>query len=261
MFEFLDKILLLTPGYILIMVRLSGMMVTFPIFSNQIISRRIRSLLVIVIAFLISPAIAQSMPQFLSIWSLLVAAVAEFFLGAIIGFGTRVIFESFTFAGLLISRQMGLMLANVMDPSSSEQRPLLSQFWFLVMTTIFLVLNAHHIFLETMVHNFQLIPLMSGHFPPEMGKVLVLSGSTMFTLGMQYAAPGVVLLLLTDSAIGLMAKMMPQMNIFIVALPLKIGVGLFTVIISINIFQMLFDNFLDLLIRYITQVIQLAGAS
>jgi flagellar biosynthesis protein FliR len=261
MYDFLDKILLLTPGYLLIMIRLTGMMVTFPVFSNQIISMRVRSLLVIVITFLISPLIAESMPPFLSVWSLMVAVGSEFFLGAIIGFGSRVIFESFTFAGLLVSRQMGLMLANVMDPSSSEQRPLLSQFWFLVMTTIFLVLNGHHIFIETMVHNFQLIPLRGGHFPPEMGKVLVLSGSTMFTLGMQYAAPGVVLLLLTDAAIGLMAKMMPQMNIFIVALPLKIGVGLFSVIISLNIFQMMFGDFLNLLISYISQTIRLGGAA
>ena len=236
------------------------MMMTMPILSYSVISPRVKALFSILVTMMIAPNILTVVPNFTSLSVLTVAIARETFIGMAIGFGTKVLFEGFSMAGSFASRQMGLMIANTMDPTSQQQVSIISQFWILLVITFFLVTNSHHLFITTMVSNFDMIPVGGGVFTAKLGRIISQTGSAAFVIAIKFSAPAISLLLVTDAAIALMARVMPQMNIFIVSMPLKLGVGLYALIASLNIFQVLFNSVYGEISQYLDAVIfQIGG--
>jgi flagellar biosynthesis protein FliR len=245
MLEIFDEIHEAVPGFILIFSRISAMTVTLPIIGYSMVSTRIRIIFAFVLTLILFPMFGSSSPEFVSLIELSLYVCREVVIGLMIGFGAKLIFEAFSMAGSFVGRQMGLAIAQVLDPTSQQQIPILSQFWLLVMIMAFLVTNGHYLFIETIFRNFTLIPLGGVEFSPDTGITIVKAGSMAFEIALRFAAPAMVFLLLVDIAIALTARVMPQMNIFLVTLPLKIGAGLFVVIFSLDIFQILFDPVYD----------------
>ena len=123
-------------------------------------------------------------------------------------------------------------------------------------------MNKNHLFFRknTFFKNFNLIPLGGAEFSPETGITIIRGGAMAFEIALRFAAPAMVFLLLVDVAIALTARVMPQMNIFLVTLPLKIGAGLFVMIFSLDIFQILFDPVYDDLAEIIGTLVTNMGA-
>jgi len=155
-----------------------------------------------------------------------VSVAGEILLGLVIGFSVKLIFAGIQLAGQLAGYQMGMALANVMDPSSSQQVPLLAQFNNLIALLIFITINAHYWFIRALAHSFQLVPPLNVNFSGSLMEHLIKMSGNMFVIGIQIGAPVIAALLITSVAFGLIARTVPQMNVFIVAMPLKIGVGL-----------------------------------
>jgi len=152
------------------------------------------------------------------------------------------IFEGFSIAGGIVGLQMGMGIANVMDPTSREQIPIITQFWLPIMVLFLLLMDGHHFFIETFFGSFQMIPLGMGELSSNSGESIVRGGSRIYDIGIRFAAPFIAFLLLLDAGVGFMARTMPQLNVFFITLPLKIFSGLIMLIISLNIFQVLFDS-------------------
>jgi len=241
MYALIDRIALITPAFILTFVRLSGMLITLPILSYPMISTRIRIALAMMLSLLLFPVIESSEVVYTSSIQLSIAVIVELLIGLMIGLGTRVIFESLNWAGGIIGRQMGIAMANVMDPTSSGQIPIVSQFWLLVVVIYFFTVNGHQMLFETLYRNFETVPVGTGVLNPAAGRILLSTGATAFMNAFQFSAPAIVFLLLVDTAIAFTARIMPQMNIFMVTLPLKIATGLIVLVISLDMFEMLFD--------------------
>ena len=155
-----------------------------------------------------------------------VSVAGEILLGLVIGFSVKLIFAGIQLAGQLAGYQMGMALANVMDPSSSQQVPLLAQFNNLFALLIFITINAHYWFIRALAHSFQLVPPLNVNFSGSLMEHLIKMSGNMFVIGIQIGAPVIASLLITSVAFGLIARTVPQMNVFIVAMPLKIAVGL-----------------------------------
>ena len=155
---------------------------------------------------------------------------------------------------------MGMGIANVMDPTSREQIPIITQFLLPIMVLFLLLMDGHHFFIETLFGSFQMIPLGMGELSPNAGESIVRGGSRIYDIGIRFAAPSMAFLLLIDAAVGFMARTMPQLNVFFITLPLKIFSGLVMLIISLNIFQILFDSVYDDIIEFTGILIrQLSG--
>jgi flagellar biosynthetic protein FliR len=126
----------------------------------------------------------------------------------------------------LVGFQMGLAMANVVDPSTSEQIPLLGELNNIIAILIFLTINAHHWFLHAVADSFRLVPPFAFHFSNSlMGQLVALSGD-MFVIAIKVGAPVIAALFLMSVAFGVAARTVPQMNIFFVAMPIQILVGL-----------------------------------
>lgn len=241
MYEVIDKISEWMPIYLMVFVRLSGMLVTMPILGYRTVAVRIRVMLAFILTLIIAPALGvQPFSELDSVLSVVLVVMKELFIGLMIGFGARVIFEGFAMAGSFIGRQMGMAMMNVLDPSSQEQQPIITQFWMFVMVIFFLITNSHYFLIETLFQNFAIIKPGSGYLTAGVGQAFVYSGTILFEMALKFAAPAMIFLLLVDISIAFIARVMPQMNVFFVSLPLKVGVGIVILIISLRLFQVLF---------------------
>jgi flagellar biosynthetic protein FliR len=221
-------------GFLLIFLRVESILFSAPIFDNQSAPVLFKVGFALSISFLLYPLLAINVDGFRSSLVLFVLmAASEVAVGLLIGFAVRTLFSGIQLAGQIAGFQMGLTVANVIDPSSRVQVPILSQFFNLFAILIFLSINAHHWFVKALTESFILVPplgyqLNSALVPP----ILTLVGN-IFVVAIKVSAPILVALLLTTVALGLLARTVPQIQIFVVAMPLKIFVGLFFVTLTL----------------------------
>lgn len=241
---------------ILVFSRISAMVTTMPIFGYGQVSGQIRIMFSIILTLLLVPIIAANNTiQYTDHVVLFLDVIREVFIGLLIGFGARVVFEGFAMAGSFIGLQMGMAIMNIFDPSSEQQQPFISTFWLTVMIIFFLVTNSHYFLVETLFQNFAIIKLGTATFKPVLGLSLLEAGRIIYNLALQFAAPTMVIMLLVDVSIAFMARVMPQLNIFFISLPLKIGLGIFLLIISLKIFQTLFGHIFNVLETYVLTIL------
>ena len=217
-----------------VLVRVAAILMSIPVFSGRNIPVMLKAGFVVAVSLVLYPLVHLEPPATTAATDLFVVGVAgEVLLGIAIGLIVRTIFAGVQLAGQLAGYQMGMAIANVIDPDSSDQIPLISQFYQILAVLIFVTVNAHHWFLGAMQESFRLIPPYGFQLNPSLMKQLIELGSGIFIIGLKIGAPVMVVLLLTSIAFGLIARTVPQMNIFIVAIPLKIGVGFLFIFFSL----------------------------
>jgi len=251
-FEITDNISEFLPLYLLVFGRISALALSLPILGYGTVPPRVRIYLAVILTFIVAPSLtSQFTTVYSSIFGLAADLIREIVLGLFIGFGARLVFEGFSVAGAYIGLQMGMAIMNVFDPSSQNQQPIISSFWLLIIVTFFLVTNSHYFIIAVIFENFKLIHLGTASFHAEAGNVLMDGGVILYQLALKFAAPTMLFLLTIDIAIALMARVMPQLNIFFISMPLKIGAGIFLLTVSLKIFQGLFGyvyNELEILV-------------
>lgn len=171
-----------------------------------------------------------------------IGIVGELMLGTIIGLSVRLLFAGIQLAGQVAGYQMGFAIANIMDPLESSQLPILAALKNLIAMLTFLAVNAHHWFLRALVESFRLIPPFGFHLTDSLMEQLVKLGGNMFIVAIKVGAPIMAVMLLSSVAFGLIARTVPQMHIFIVAIPVKILVGLLFLGFSLPFFSYFLRN-------------------
>jgi flagellar biosynthetic protein FliR len=213
--------------FFLVFMRTGAFLMSIPMLNSPSVPVLFRLALTLAASLLIFPLLGlPAPPASADVFTLTVAAGGEVLIGLLAGLAIRLIFEGVQLAGELAGYQMGLAIAEVIDPASEDQVAILAQFTSLLATVVFLVLNGHHWFIRTLVESYQLIPPVGFHVNGPMLERLVRLTTEMFIIGIKAGAPVIVALLLGTVAFGLVARAVPQMNIFVVSMPLNIGLGL-----------------------------------
>jgi flagellar biosynthetic protein FliR len=215
-------------GFMLVFVRMSGLIFTMPVLGAATVPSHIKIGLAVVVSFVVFtvaklPPVDITMPM----GRFILMLSGEVAIGLVIGFASQLMFNAVEFAGELIGTQIGFGIVNVLDPTTNSQVSITSQFLNTVSLLIFLAINGHHWFLTAAVKSFDVIPLLG--FAPAQGLVDMIISLTadVLVLAVKLSAPVVVTLLLLNVALGLVARTVPQMNVFIVGFPLQIALGLF----------------------------------
>ncbi|NTW15965.1 MAG: flagellar biosynthetic protein FliR, partial [Syntrophaceae bacterium] len=146
------------------------------------------------------------------------------------------IFDGIQLAGQLIGFQMGFSIVNVIDPVNNEQVSIIAQFQYLIAMLVFLIMNGHHIFLYAIAESFRIIPPLGFHFSGELMQSVVVFVKNMLEVAIKTGAPIIAVLLFTSVGMGLIARTVPQINIFIVGFPLQIAIGLVSLGVTLPIF-------------------------
>ena len=243
--------------FFLVCLRMGAILMSMPVFANRSIPLLFKMALAFCASLVLFPLLelnAVSVPS--SIFTLGTAVFGEILLGLAIGFSVRLIFAGFQLAGQMAGYQMGMAIANVMDPAESQQIPLLAQFNNLLALLIFLAINAHYWFIRALAQSYHLVPPFYAHWDRSFVEHLVELAGNMFVIAIQVGAPIIATLLVTSVAFGLVARTVPQMNVFIVAMPLKIGVGLIFLGLSLPYFVAFLKKIFDGLGQHIFSMLK-----
>ena len=200
---------------------------SMPIFTSRSIPVLFNFGLALAASILLFPLLdLNAFPLLTSLGSLAIGAIGEILIGITIGMSVNLIFIGLQMAGQISGYQMGLAIAQVMDPADGEQVPLLAQFFQLFAFLTFLTINAHHWFLMALAESFKLVPPFGFKISGSLIEQLIQVAGNMFVIAIKVGAPVIAALLLASIAFGLIARTVPQMNVFFVAMPLKIIIGL-----------------------------------
>lgn len=161
------------------------------------------------------------------------AMVNELILGMILAFGLFTAFGAFLFGGRIIDFQMGFGVANLIDPATQSQAPMLGTVLNLMAVMTFFLLDGHHLLIRGLVYSLQKIPPGSSLHEVDVQAIIAQFG-VMFVYGLAVVAPVVAVLLMLDVGMAVAARTMPQVNMFIVGFPLKIFMGLLVLALSLN---------------------------
>jgi flagellar biosynthetic protein FliR len=167
-----------------------------------------------------------------SVFGLLSAALSEVMVGGLLAFGVFAAFAAFMVGGRAIDMQIGFGVANLIDPISRTQAPLLGTAMNLMGIAVFLAIDGHHLLLRGFAVSLDRVAPGSGLFEVSVPALAAQFGVA-FSLGLAMAAPVLVLLLLIDLGLSVMSRTMPQWNVFFVSMPLKIFAGLTILALSV----------------------------
>lgn len=224
----IDQIVL----WLLVFCRTTGIFSVAPIFGNVHVPVYTRVGLAACLAFVFTPLVAAGHPTPpTDMIALTFAIVRESAVGLAIGFVGVLLFMVVQSAAELIDLQMGLGFASLVDPSD-QRSSVVGQFYYLIAMLIFLSVNAHHMLLRGLADSFSVIPLGHMTFNPAATGTIVAVFERMFVAAIKIGGPIVGVILLTDVAMGILARTVPQLNVLVVGFPAKIFVGLATLIVA-----------------------------
>lgn len=221
----------------LLFIRVSSVMMTAPLLGSSSVPPRVKLGLGLILSFLFLPLAGSGKDLMIrdSI-SLSLAAGKEVLVGVALGFIANLVFAGINLAGQLMGFQMGFAIANVMDPISQTSVSIISHFVGFLALVLFVTLNGHYWFIEAIADSFRLVPL---GYPMQSsivaGNIMNAAGE-IFEIGLKIGAPVFAILIFANVGLGIVARTVPQMNVFIVGFPLTIGLGLITVGLALPLF-------------------------
>jgi len=233
--ELIETIINNETSFLLILFRVGAFMAALPILGGGGVPISIKVMMALSISVVLFQILhIETAPLVLG--SLTVGIFGEILIGLVIGMGVRMIFSAVELGGTIVGFQMGFGVANVLDPVSNRQVGLIGQLQNLVASLIFLATNAHHIVLRALVRSFRLIPSF-GFYPSEalIGYLMRLAGE-MFALGIKIGIPVIAALLLANIAVGILSRVVPQINALLFSFPVTIGLGLLVIGASLPLF-------------------------
>ena len=212
--------------FMVILVRVSGILAAWPILGSAIIPLQIKVGLVVTLSIVLFPVIhLPALPT--DPLALSAGMAGEFLVGLVIGLAVRFVFAGIELAGELIGSQMGLSMVQLFDPMSSHQTPVVSQFQTVLGSLIFLALNVHATVVRVIAESFQLIPPFGAHVSTALVEEVLRLSQGLFVLAVKLAAPVLAVVLLVNLGLAIMGRSVPHLNVFVTSFPITIAVGLF----------------------------------
>lgn len=214
------------PAFLLVFIRVSSFFVTLPLFSYRTMPNIMKIGLSFFLAWITFFSIDAPVIDINGQYFMLI--IKESLVGLFVGFIAYVIMSAIQVAGGFIDFQMGFAMANVIDPQTGAQSPILGQFLYTFALLLMLSLNAHHLLIDGIYYSYQFIPIDKLWLPFGEGNLVEFAARTlnsMFIIAFQMSIPVVGCLFLVDIALGIVARTVPQLNIFVVGLPIKIIVS------------------------------------
>lgn len=224
------------PLFLLVLVRASTMLMLMPIFGSGSVPQIAKIGFAFLLTVMILPGVSAGAPPVPTDWGgYLLALGGELATGAIIGFAASLIFEGASLAGELIGVQMGFGMAQIFNPAAERQIALLGQLYFLVASFVFFSLNGHHWFVAAFWRSFNHVPV--GEFMASaliVGRLIEMAAQ-MFLIAFALALPIWGVLALVDLVLAIISQSMPQLQVLFLGMPIKIGVGLLTIMFSMQL--------------------------
>ncbi len=213
--------------FLLVLMRISIVLFMFPIFSSNILPSTLKTSLALVLSLLFYTVVPVDLDRFpMDVISTGLLIGMEAILGLTMGLCIRIFFASVQLAGQVIGFQIGFAMINVLDPQTGSNVSLMDQIGYWVCVVIFMLLDGHHMVISALIRSFELVPMGGAVLHNASLARMMELVADLFTLSIKIGAPVIAALLFVSVGFGLVSKFSPQMNVMIMAFPLKIAVGL-----------------------------------
>lgn len=222
----------------LIFLRIGALLFAMPFFGDSIVPNSVRILLSLALTVglftLVSPhwVDVNTLTFFSGGWMV----VKEVILGLAIGYLTHLMFDSLIMAASLVGYQMGFGTSNLLFPGSETQMNAFTAFHRVLTMGIFLSLGLYMIFISAIVETFEFVPAGKGLFENSFAQLVTTMTAKMLAISIQLATPVLVALLFATAALGVLARTVPQLNVFTMSFPLNFFIGLVTYILMMPFF-------------------------
>lgn len=231
--------------FLLVLLRVSALLVVAPIFGHRNWLARAKIGLAFMVSLILFPMVSEQpldLPEGTFAYAFLM--VREVLMGVVLGFSVLLLFVGIQFAGQLAGLQMGFGIVNVIDPASANQLSIMGQFLNILAILLLLTLNGHHMILSGLVTSFETIPLGGVEFQDGLIHKIMALTAQVFVIAIKISAPIMIALFLVTASMGVLARTVPQMNVFIVGFPVQIAVGLGALVASLPLFAVLVERLL-----------------
>jgi flagellar biosynthetic protein FliR len=236
--------------FFLLFIRWSALLAFLPIFNSNTIPNQLKAAFALWFSFVTFPLVPLVTFES-TLNNIFLAIINEITFGFFTGIALQLIWMILQFAGQLISFVMGLTMANIVDPASGIQTPVISQFFTLVATTIFLAINGHHYMILLVAKSLNSMPF--GEFFNMQGifQYLISQMSKFFKLGFSLAFPILAISILSDIIFGMIMKSMPQFNLLVIGFPIKIGLSIAVIATILTSMMFMFKKEVFYVIKFL----------
>ncbi|ODB95140.1 flagellar biosynthetic protein FliR [Candidatus Thiodiazotropha endoloripes] len=240
---------------LLVATRLAPLFLLTPIFAIARLPAHVRVLLILSLSLLMTVGLnVHPIEQPKQLSDLFLAMANELMFGLTLAFGLFTAFGAFLFGGRILDFQMGFGVANLIDPATQTQAPLIGTVLNLMAVMTFFLIDGHHMLIRGVAYSLEKIPPGSSLINLDIEVILAQFG-VMFVYGLAVVAPAVAVLLMLDVGMAVAARTMPQVNMFIVGFPLKIFLGLVILALSLNYMGPLLEKIYSSIFTYWQRVI------
>ena len=245
-------------AYILPLFRIGGMVMVAPIFSSNFINVRTRLIIALAITLVVVPTINTPIPVVSPLSAEGILLIAEqIMIGICMGFMLQLLINAFIVAGQVIAMQMGLGFASMVDPQNGTTVPVISQFYMIFITLMFLSINGHLVLIQVMAESF--ITLPNGGIAAESFRDIASLASWMYAAGVIIALPAIGSLMMVNLAFGILSRAAPQISPFSIGFPLTIGLGFVIIYITLPAVGNHLVNFADQMLQMTRMLVQNNG--
>jgi flagellar biosynthesis protein FliR len=248
--------------FLLVFMRVSAFFITLPLFSYRSIPAQHRIGFAGVISWIMYYTIDAAPMAIDAAYILLV--MKEAMIGLLIGFTAYMIISAIQVAGSFIDFQMGFAIANVIDPQTGAQSPLVGQYLYTFGLLLLLALDGHHLLLDGVFYSYQFIPIDQAWIPfgdENLVEYIIKTFNSVFIIAFQMSIPVVATLFLVDVALGIVARTVPQLNIFVVGFPIKIAVSFLVLFIVLGAMMALMQQMFELMIYTMRDLMKIIGGA
>jgi flagellar biosynthetic protein FliR len=231
--------------YLLVFARVGAMVMLLPAIGEMGVPSRVRLVLALAISFALTPTVQSAYPAVAPQTgvSLGIMIAQEVTAGVLVGAMARIIMSALQVAGFLIASQIGLSYAQTIDPTQNTQGAVVGNFMTLLGTVLIFATNLHHLAIGAIAGSYKMLP-PGGHLPTgDMLQLVVQLTSSSFALGFQLAAPFLVFGFAVYAALGVLARLMPQLQVFFLAVPINIFAGFLIMLAMLGAMMTLFLNY------------------
>lgn len=235
----------------LVFVRVSALVMTAPFFSSAAFPAQIKiylSVVTSVLLFSVIPSEGVFVTADAGGVFIVTAIIMEALVGIALGLIGQLVFAGLEMAGMLISLNSALSFANMVDTMTQKQSAIISNLFTLIAVLVFLSIDGDKVYISALAKSFELVPINEAEIHLA-GPYMLEIATYLFVIGVQITTPFIIVIFLLDVSIAIFARIMPQANMMFIAFPIKVGVGLALLLLSIpylpTAFEMMFLQLYD----------------
>ncbi|MCT4507984.1 MAG: flagellar biosynthetic protein FliR [Tepidibacter sp.] len=253
--EVLNQILNYVNVYMLILARCIGLFIASPVFGRKNLPNIFKLGFSVILAYIVLPFIDSSNFEYMTFLQILFLAIKELMIGLVIGFIAFIVFSSFFMTGSFIDRELGFSMANVVDPQYGFQVPITGNLIYIIATLIFLIVDGHHYLIKALINSFYIVPINNEIIlNSNILKFTIDIFNYIFVMAIKISIPITIIILSTNLILGILARTMPQMNVFVVGMPIKVILGLLILSIVFPYYEPIMETIFKDMYKFIFNI-------